>query len=683
VAENAGSRREDDQDKEKPMPKKKDPFVSLTWEDLDDWAGSRVASRGRSYKGNVKDLRKTDDGGLLAWVEGSDRYATYVYFDEEGVLDCDCSCPYDWGPCKHAVAVVLVYLDAVKEKESIPSATRNDARLSFVSKTRTEYADDLSTEDDDFETCFGSEGKRKETARAYLKKMKKADLIDLLMRSADEFPELLDGILDRKGLDEGSVDDMVESVRREIDSVSSEPAWWNHWRGEGQLPDYARIRERLSGLFEAGHADAVMELGERLWKRGLKQVAQSDDEGATGREIARCMEVVLKAVSQSSMSPVQQVLWLIDAYQSDDYGLLEVEEDPFRKKQYTKKVWSEVADVLGERLAQFPLANKKEDFHHSYMRERLMRWVVRSLEKGGRKDEIIPLLEQEAPITQCYENLVKRLMATGERAKAKEWAYRGFEDTHEKFLGIASNLETRLREMAERDKDYPLAAAFRAYEFFDRPSLDSYLKLKKAASKSGNWPKVRKAVLLYLEKGVRPDNPQKTAAPEKGRRGKKKPTKSSNDASRSTAGWPLPSTGLPIPSRGSWDSFPETDALIDIAIEEKRNDDVLKWYASSRKLRHGGHGKAIPVAEAVKETHPETAVTIWKEVVAGFIAQTQPAAYQKAKPYLKKMRALYKRIDETQEWEDYISDLRKRYKRKRRLMEVLDSLEGRRIIESH
>ena len=57
-----------------------DPFSRLTWEDLEDWAGHRIVARGHSYqRGNaVQGPAHTADGVLLAWVEGSRRYATRV-----------------------------------------------------------------------------------------------------------------------------------------------------------------------------------------------------------------------------------------------------------------------------------------------------------------------------------------------------------------------------------------------------------------------------------------------------------------------------------------------------------------------------------------------------------------------------------------------------------------------------
>ncbi|HET7087560.1 MAG TPA: SWIM zinc finger family protein, partial [Anaerolineae bacterium] len=108
---------------------KTDPFEDLTWDDLEDWAGSSVVSRGRSYQRShhVQDLARTPGGGLIAWVLGTEKYATRVDFGEGGLTSA-CTCPY-WTTCKHAVAVVLEYLESAKRKTEIPIVTERDPRL--------------------------------------------------------------------------------------------------------------------------------------------------------------------------------------------------------------------------------------------------------------------------------------------------------------------------------------------------------------------------------------------------------------------------------------------------------------------------------------------------------------------------------------------------------------------------
>jgi uncharacterized Zn finger protein len=57
---------------------RKNPWARLTWDDLDRWAGARSISRGRGYQRAVSELAMSADGQLLAWVQGTHRYATTV-----------------------------------------------------------------------------------------------------------------------------------------------------------------------------------------------------------------------------------------------------------------------------------------------------------------------------------------------------------------------------------------------------------------------------------------------------------------------------------------------------------------------------------------------------------------------------------------------------------------------------
>lgn len=60
------------------MPAKKsltNRWTHLSWNDLEEWAGRKIVSRGKSYQrqGRVSDLAETNDGSLIAWVDGTER----------------------------------------------------------------------------------------------------------------------------------------------------------------------------------------------------------------------------------------------------------------------------------------------------------------------------------------------------------------------------------------------------------------------------------------------------------------------------------------------------------------------------------------------------------------------------------------------------------------------------------
>jgi hypothetical protein len=67
-----------------------------------------------------------DDDALEARVMGSghEPYQVRITFDQNGITDAECSCPYDWGGwCKHIVATLLACLPQTK------SATRSQTDL--------------------------------------------------------------------------------------------------------------------------------------------------------------------------------------------------------------------------------------------------------------------------------------------------------------------------------------------------------------------------------------------------------------------------------------------------------------------------------------------------------------------------------------------------------------------------
>ncbi|MCG7851875.1 MAG: SWIM zinc finger family protein, partial [Methanosarcinaceae archaeon] len=115
------------------MPKKKnqlEQIADLSWDELNKWAGSKIVSRGRSYQhqGRVSSLAVTNDDALIAWVDGSEQYAVRVAMGDGGLPDSVCTCPYQFG-CKHALAVVLEYMERIESNQKIPKAKQKDERL--------------------------------------------------------------------------------------------------------------------------------------------------------------------------------------------------------------------------------------------------------------------------------------------------------------------------------------------------------------------------------------------------------------------------------------------------------------------------------------------------------------------------------------------------------------------------
>lgn len=668
-------------------------FEQLTWDDLTSWAGAKILSRGKSYKRQVSDLRRTNDGGILAWVHGTKQYVTLVRRESSGTLSAVCSCPYDWTPCKHGVATVLAYLDNVKNKQDVPQASKSDRRLKLIADLSSqESADGLleedgddDTEEDFHESVQGSaekytlplgssrsartrKSKQADVVRQRIEGMSRDQLVEFVINLIKEYPEIGRKIEEEEALKAGHITKIVRSIRAEIEELTSEPAWANYWSGESSIPDYSRVRERLQSLLDSGHADEVVQLGKDLWRLGNEQVGSSDDEGETGSQISECMAVGLQAVTKSSLSPRDQILWIIDTHLSDEYGLLDGSEN-YLAKLKDKQAWSEVADSLLARLEGMPAAQKKTDFSTGYRRKRIMNWAIEALQHCGRRKDIIPLLQREAPITQCYGTLVEHLLSATRRVEAKVVAVDGFRQTIDSAPGIAWDLEAKLLRIAEQDKDLPLVAAYRSLEFFNRPSLDSYKPLRKAAEAAGHWTAVREASIRFLETGSRPDLQGADAR--------------NNAKSNSTEPWPLPCTEISAASvKTARHHFPDTSTLIRIAIHEKDTDAVIRRYNLAKNSRFFDGSVRNEVAEAVKKSHPDISLEIWKNLAEEQIKMVKPAAYEVAAKYLRKMRDIYQKTHRMAEWTALISSIRVAHKPKRSLMQILDTLEAKRIVDT-
>jgi uncharacterized Zn finger protein len=646
-----------------------DRFAELTWTDLQEWAGSSTVARGRSYQRNrqVQELACTPSGSLLAWVQGTQRYATQVEITGSS-LTSSCTCPVGYS-CKHAVATVLDYLERLKQNINVPTVPESDRRLTLLQEDTVEDAWSDEDEAKSAEVVHPTPQKhaKRTTAalHAYLEQQTKTQLLTILEELAEHYSAVRQSILDRRDLALGNVKELVKQARQELDHLSAEPGWSNDWDDAGYTPDYSRVQDRLQALLDKGHADEVLALGKHLLEAGTQQVEMSHDEGETAEAISACLNVVFRALSHSSLSRAEQMLWAVEAELDDEYDLCQAAEQ-FWEQDYAAADWHILAQQLTQRLQHFQSAPGDDRFLRHYHRDRLTDWLIYALEHAGRHDEIIPLCEREAEETGSYVRLVKYLKAANRWEEAERWIDKGIKATQKLFPGIASELRTALRAIREKEDNWLQVAAMRADDFFQHPTLHTFQELQQAAERAGVWPAVRASALHYLETGILPASSQHAAK------------------DRSVPLWPLPASGLPDNADHQHRRSPIIETLLAIAMAEQRPDEILRWY-DQRKPGVGGWGWGgihdDQIAEAIVQHVPERALDIWKKLAEACIAQTQTRAYEEASGYLRKLQNLLKQRGRAREWQSYVAELRQLNARKRRLLEVLDDLEGRRIID--
>ena len=651
-----------------------DPFSELTWDDLEEWADSHIVARGRSYqrKGAVRELQRDEEGALVAWVAGGRLYATRVCIEGEKDLTGECTCPY-WTTCKHAVAVVVEYLEMAKKRTAVGRVQADDPRLSALDAITEDDdepldfdVDDLDEEPDETLSDSIETGQSRDTTlRSYLQEHTKAELVELLLELAETHDVVRQSLENRRSLTTGEIRKVLKRIRSEIAALE-EPAWDSHHYGY-QVRNTDRLKAMLQALVASGQVDAAVRLGPELLAAGT-QALDYEHEGESTEAIGDCLDVIFQALDRSSLSPADRIEWVLDMALGDEYELCCDGFENLWDKDYAKSDWSVVCDRLAQRLddREQPVGNSEPS--RDYRRDVIANWLIRTMEKAGRHKEIVPLCKREAPITLSFNRLVDRLMAEREWEEARRWCRQGLEAIADRYPGLQAELREQLQTI-NLSSGNPLAGlAIKAEEFFARPGAEGFLALCKTARESGVGEGVEAWCRHYLQTGRRP------------RSGRKRKSDPEMD-------WPLPVPEVEMPAPRGDNEAPMVDVLVRLAIAEAKPNDVVKWYDHESGTRGApwmyDESLEDDVAEAIASTHPERAVVIWKDLAETEIARVKPRGYQEAVPYLRQVRDVLTRSGREGEWQGYLAALRQQNRRRPRCIEELDRLEGggRRIIE--
>ena len=614
-------------------------------------------------------------------------------------IQSKCTCPVGYDGCKHAVAVVAEYLNRLSRQEQTPPADSDDPRWQQLEGADSEEFEEDEIDDDAEDRAKApvrSSGRRRredwdEKIKQHIYAKCREELAELVWTLTQRFDELRDEFRERIALGEGDVDRLIGQARKELHRVTSQEAWRNSWSGEGNIPDYGKLLHRLERLVELGHADAVARLGKEIIERGMEQVGQAHDEAETGVELARCLPVVFEAVAKSSLAASQKLLFAIDAQLQDDYDLIGDASDVVFDGKYQPSDWSTVADELARRLSAASSKRRKsdndeedsddgDDYSRDYKRDQTSNWLAKALTLADRADKVLTILEKEARATGSYERLVKHLIEHHSLDDAERWAEEGIAKTASKLPGIAANLAARLCELAGSRKQWDVVAAHAAYQFLDRPSRETFNQLIATAEKAGCKEPVRRCAEQFLETGV---SPVRVTA-----------TRKDETKVQTAPDWPLPVPQYLIPLlrsdyRMRRTPDPNFDVLIDMAIADKRPDDVLHWYDKmcvGRKSSLYGDGwnglgaHADRVAEACAGSHPQRSLEIYRQRVEQNLKATGTGAYETVASYLRKMRPIMKSIDREQDWKQLTEDIQIRYRNRPKLMELLERLENKPIL---
>jgi uncharacterized Zn finger protein len=655
-------------------PERTDPFPDLDWATLEAWAGAKTLSRGKEYQRNrrVHSLACSRDGTLVAWVEGSEPYATAVTFNDD--LVSECTCPVG-DSCKHAVAVVLEYLALCEKNNPVPSLTPDDPRLELLGlRSEPVPAQDLSgtpvrtvpATSPLPDTCSGKSRKTAGMIRQYLEVMKKEELINFIEELIEMIPKVEQEISDRRAVADADPHPVFEFLLADIDAITQEEAWSDPWLGKSQIPDYSPVRKRMEILLSMGQPDMVINAGDKLLKKGIDQLGTGgDDTGEIAGEIGSCMDLVFTALRKSSRPAHERLLFAIHADLDDEFDLCG-EARPFLDGNWPVAEWSLVADQLLRELDQYGITPGKEVFSQKYRRKRFTGWIVTALDNACRGGEATALCIAEAELTGNFPWLVRRLLSLGQKDEAAAWIRQGIEATKKTRPGTAHELQAIQREQWEKGGDRLPVAGLRAEEFLCDPSWRSFCHLQAAAEKAGVWDTMKDPVMRYLMSGS-------------------VPVQREGGAEKPLIFGALPRSGLIDPGLWKSQKTPYFTILIEHAVANQKPEEAVMWFDRHREEQKGFWGHSYPedkLWDAAADRFPERALRFWMGCADREAQTAQPKGYESAIRYLKKIRALMEKQGRTEECTTYLAGVLEVHARKKKFIGMLDVMEGQKILKS-
>lgn len=283
-----------------------------------------------------------------------------------------------------------------------------------------------------------------------------------------------------------------------------------------------------------------------------------------------------------------------------------------------------------------------------------------------------------------YEPLVAFLIDTDRFDDARRWATEGIAATESQWPGIAARLRDLLGSVAKRCADHPYVAALAARKFFEHPNVESFRALIAAAHEAGCGERVEVAARGFLETG---------RVPNRATVDRKGVWKLAVDSA-----WPLPMTDELMPAArphtfAAHGPQPRFDVLLDLAIADGKPDEIIHWYetitARDGRSPLGGANhrapeppaSALAVADALGSTHPQRAIEIYRQVLDRSVEHSHVSNYQRATVCLRKMRPLLATLGREGEWTRLVEQVRAENRNRPRFMEMLETVEGGRIVE--
>lgn len=593
--------------------------MDFTWlsEDLiRQHATDTSYERGRAYyqSGAVRSVVKRGRH-IHAEVEGSQivPYQVDITFDESGVTDARCTCPYDWGGwCKHIVATLLTCLHHPERVEERPTVAEMLADLDrealqtiliHLSEQYPDLADAIETEI--------------ERLRAYT-----------------ESPHAEQSHPKRKtSVDGAAFRRRVVGILHSLDAMRPSEAYWHV---NEVVNGISRLLSQAWEFIEAGDGNNALIILEAITDEYVKGWFNLDDsDGEASGFFYELEPAWTEALLSADLTPEERRGWAdrLTKWQNEieDYGVDPVFDaaiaaalqgwDDQRLRDVLngeeEHLWEDTPPWFADELITARL--------EVLARQKRYDEYLNLAQATGQTLSYLTMLVQQGKVQEAFEEgmrhlttakealtLAQALQEQGAQEEAIRLAERGL-DLEDQGYAKAS-LARWLRDIARAAGKQELALKAAIIAFRESPNLKDYLSVKELASES--WEEIRAELLEHLRQI----------------------------------------------------SYP-TEGKVEVFLHEGLIDDAIATAEGSYDYH-----LIEKVVNAAVTARPEWAIKTSRKQAEDIMDAGKAKYYDRAIKWLKKARSAYIAAGREAEWQKYLEGLLQRHARKYKLVPMLEGM---------
>lgn len=211
-----------------------DFIQQLHVEEIDQFFDNAIFYRGENYFNQhlIKNVRFEGKNKLAAIIRGTRDYKTHIIFEKDkntsSAIYCQCSCPYEYGTCKHAVALLL-YAKNYNVEIKYPSKIETNKITNWLQNKSNEELINIILEiapDNFFDKLNAKLASKSEVERIFTDTVEKIDELfeeEDLLYSPEDFNNELITLLDKlRGLwqkKEPQIKELLFDIIKNIDNA--------------------------------------------------------------------------------------------------------------------------------------------------------------------------------------------------------------------------------------------------------------------------------------------------------------------------------------------------------------------------------------------------------------------------------------------------------------------------------